>query len=843
MPDSKGSLHVAGVLLRRKERSEFHSYVKLFDYDPSDYEILLRSTGEPFQRHLDVLTTPAVWGQSTEATAVEAYKKWSDFLASSAGVQNARSLEGRRAVFLSVHGGEKGVTLCYAVPITQSESKVVSSYPNTDNFPKFYNLANVLKGMVELKLNIHPQTREMLSSLDRWLREQHAISSAINLLFSPSPKTRLKMFVVNPVYQQSSPIYHKLSPLKSGDLEEKTEGHCALALRRVFSELGAEKADMVATNPFFSSSIEFRNEVNMLVINKHFGQAKPDYKALTNRRGKWTVEVTPEGPSDWVEMYPLHRCVCQGDLEGMRQCFRMGASVNESDTDSWTPLHYACWYGELDTVKVLVEEASAALDVTNAAGSTPLHLAAATGHTSVVSYLLTQGDIDAVKTALDNEGKSPLAVCLEFKMNDWQGVAQVLREAYGPAQVTGVSSSLLGLHLNRSLFQTPSRSPRPPAINPLLPIPAQSPVSPPPAVPALRGVAYPNRGGKRLSVSVSVGNLPEKKNQTVRRQRVNFMNGTHQVAHFFRGSETSASEAIQDVFKMIQLGKQSQDIFALWVVSESLELQLGDTDKPLKIMTSWGDLLKEYCNGQVDEVPSLYLRRNIFYPVENEKSVSDAIALGFLYANALKLILSGYYPCSEDDALYLAGLTMQLEYGDHSPEIHRLGFLKDKLEHILPASMVSSKRRVEYERKVLVQHSEISQLQVVDSLQLEVIYLTHCWQWPYYGASFYEGTLNAKMSKVPKQKLKANQPVLVGVNSQGLHLLNSENNVLLCSVPHDGLEWDMSADKEIQVQKPDGSLVLHIHIKKAALLYSIVTRIKEQSVGDDLSEEETLSYI
>ena len=48
-----------------------------------------------------------------------------------------------------------------------SESKVVSSYPDTDNFPKFYNLANVLKGMVELKLNIHPQTREMLSSLDR----------------------------------------------------------------------------------------------------------------------------------------------------------------------------------------------------------------------------------------------------------------------------------------------------------------------------------------------------------------------------------------------------------------------------------------------------------------------------------------------------------------------------------------------------------------------------------------------------------------------------------------------------------------------------------------------------
>ena len=124
------------------------------------------------------------------------------------------------------------------------------------------------------------------------------------------------MFVINPAYQKTSPIYRKLSPHKSSDPDEKTEAHRALALQRLFSELGTEKADMVATNPFFSSSIEFRNEVslfiiwahsliltfsyntnqvNMLVINKHFGQAKPDYKALTNRRGKWTVEVTEEG--------------------------------------------------------------------------------------------------------------------------------------------------------------------------------------------------------------------------------------------------------------------------------------------------------------------------------------------------------------------------------------------------------------------------------------------------------------------------------------------------------------------------------------------------------------------
>ena len=35
-----------------------------------------------------------------------------------------------------------------------------------------------------------------------------------------------------------------------------------------------------------------------------------------------------------------------------------------------------------------------------------------------------------MKAALDNEGKSPLALCLEFKMNDWQGSAELLKEAY-----------------------------------------------------------------------------------------------------------------------------------------------------------------------------------------------------------------------------------------------------------------------------------------------------------------------------------------------------------------------------------------------------------------------------
>ena len=55
-----------------------------------------------------------------------------------------------------------------------------------------------------------------------------------------------------------------------------------------------------------------------------------------------------------------------------------------------------------------------------------------------------------VKAALDNEGKSPLAVCLEFKMNDWQGSAELLKEAYKVRGNFNVLEYVLGKEVLKS---------------------------------------------------------------------------------------------------------------------------------------------------------------------------------------------------------------------------------------------------------------------------------------------------------------------------------------------------------------------------------------------------------
>ena len=96
----------------------------------------------------------------------------------------------------------------------------------------------------------------------------------------------------------------------------------------------------------------------------------------------------------------------------------------------------------------------------NSSGSTPLHLAAGTGHISVVSYLLKQKGGQGIQAALDNDGKSPLAVCLDNRMNDWEKTAQLLRDAYNtrPVSMRFASCQIIELQYHR-LQVSPSHLP------------------------------------------------------------------------------------------------------------------------------------------------------------------------------------------------------------------------------------------------------------------------------------------------------------------------------------------------------------------------------------------------
>ena len=96
-----------------------------------------------------------------------------------------------------------------------------------------------------------------------------------------------------------------------------------------------------------------------------------------------------------------------GDAERIREILQRDASaVNLPNTDGWTPLHLAAFYGHREAATVLLDHgADAAAVSTNGMANQPLHAAAAGRHLELVELLLAHG---ADPNARQHGGWTPL---------------------------------------------------------------------------------------------------------------------------------------------------------------------------------------------------------------------------------------------------------------------------------------------------------------------------------------------------------------------------------------------------------------------------------------------------
>lgn len=86
-----------------------------------------------------------------------------------------------------------------------------------------------------------------------------------------------------------------------------------------------------------------------------------------------------------------------------------------------------------------------------------------------------------------------------------------------------------------------------------------------------------------------------------------------------------------------------QDIFAIWLCSSQLEVQLGPTHKPLELAAKWPKLVLKYGCGSAKEEdePILYFRRNVFLSRKDEEQIKESKVLELLYAEAKHNVLAG----------------------------------------------------------------------------------------------------------------------------------------------------------------------------------------------------------
>ena len=129
--------------------------------------------------------------------------------------------------------------------------------------------------------------------------------------------------------------------------------------------------------------------------------------AVDGRSAKYEEAVCYDGDTVYMEgATPLCFAIVQRDAEKAELLIDAGADLFAEDDDGWTPCTYAAAYGNLDTIKLLVQEDRRGFaDWESDSGETPLHYAAGYNTADVVRYLLSLDAWDV--NLLDDDGFSP----------------------------------------------------------------------------------------------------------------------------------------------------------------------------------------------------------------------------------------------------------------------------------------------------------------------------------------------------------------------------------------------------------------------------------------------------
>lgn len=292
-------------------------------------------------------------------------------------------------------------------------------------------------------------------------------------------------------------------------------------------------------------------------------------------------------------------------------------------------------------------------------------------------------------------------------------------------------------------------------------------------------------------------------------------------------SENPPQATVQELMELILLDDQdlslpvsARDVFSLWLVSPMLELQLTSFQRPYHTRQQWVTLLLKYTSASTKHLdkdePELYLRRNVFYDKQDEMRICDMKILELLYEEAKFNVLKGRYPFEIQDCDVLAGIQARLELGPFNPQIHTAEFFRNKLTDYLPSyacktgwSFLNVSPKPGPEHRLLDRYRSIT----VNTTRYKLLrkYMEFCWALPYYGSAFFHGQIEKPTKGFAVLLDHHDKKVLVGINREGIHIIDAADSCLLLSMKFKNLSWDYAA--ACQPENPDCLPCLFVQFK------------------------------
>ncbi|XP_067113145.1 FERM domain-containing protein 8 [Osmerus mordax] len=313
----------------------------------------------------------------------------------------------------------------------------------------------------------------------------------------------------------------------------------------------------------------------------------------------------------------------------------------------------------------------------------------------------------------------------------------------------------------------------------------------------------------------------------------------------------SVHELGRSVREALHIPDAMQDVFAFWLCSPLLELQLKPKHQPYKLCRQWQDLLYRFTEALQEDIsedePCLQYRRNVFYPKSKELQIEDEGVLRLLYDEARGNILLGRYPCDPGHWTSLGALSLALEEGPGLDNQKAAAVVREKkLSSFLPVHVAGAggglfsslwgkgSRHAELEKKLLEEYQRIrsSAGSPPEPTQHLRQYLSTCHSLPYYGCAFFAGEIDKPVQGLLQRS--GRKAVNVGISLEGVYVIDLKEKHVLLGLRFSELSWDHSypegeGDSHILWLEFDGedagvpvNKLLKIYSKQAELMSGLI---------------------
>ncbi|XP_039757586.1 putative FERM domain-containing protein FRMD8P1 isoform X3 [Pararge aegeria] len=242
------------------------------------------------------------------------------------------------------------------------------------------------------------------------------------------------------------------------------------------------------------------------------------------------------------------------------------------------------------------------------------------------------------------------------------------------------------------------------------------------------------------------------------------------------------------------------NVFALWMCSPLLEIQLKPHHCPWRMWAGWQKLLQRYGHGsesrRARDQPILRLQRNVFFPKHLEEGIKDSRIQELLYEEARHNVVTGRYPLESAQAVMLGGLQARIQLGPYDPHRHTAKFFREQQDKYLPrharsgrwARLLPAGRKGSPEAKLLEQAQRPP---AAPPRKLRHKYLSHTRTLPTYGAAFFQGQIEQPVRSLTSLLTHEDIPVLVAINSNGVYVIDDTESTVLLGLLYEELCWDI----------------------------------------------------